>query len=607
MRFNLGIRKKIRDVTEGGEILLIVPPFGSIEDVSLGVHILQAVARKNGHKADILYLNMLLASIMGIEPYKKVGNAPLFWMLGERLFARSAYGLPPLGRYPECCADEAMAIGGRDSKIKLFHYRDNDFNLNLYLQMERTCKSFLDEAIYAISSMNYRIVGCNTMHPGMTNCSIALLNGVKRLSPETVTIMGGSNCEGGRAKGIASLESTVDYIFSGEGETAFLNLLGTTCSKGFPARGILTGESGGGLDGPRIDYDAGLNQAAHFLGERARDAMNIWYETSRGCMWAEKRRCKFCGVPQRSHKRKKIKTVVRDLKNAKESYPDKMVYITDDTLPLIYHEELASVFHPKEEFPAIACSSRTDLDLRGMLNLKGSKIVAVVPGIESFSTNLLKLMGKGVAAKQNIMFLRNAKSVGIYCDWFMLWGFPGDKITDYVEVLRVLLLLRHLQPPRELLPMFLMRFSPYFDHRLTHRIQKFRPWNVFSMIYPDGAAIDEFANYYIAEFPCESYENPEIIKEIADTIDLWKKNWRKTNLVMKNIMGGYSIYDNRGLFSKKKNHLLNDREAREIMTSREYEKSEVLDWAVTEKLGVVVDSWYVPLVTATPDILLEFE
>jgi hypothetical protein len=42
------------------------------------------------------------------------------------------------------------------------------------------------------------------------------------------------------------------------------------------------------------------------------------------------------------------------------------------------------------------------------------------------------------------------------------------------------------------------------------------------------------------------------------------------------------------------------------MSCRIYDKSENLRWAAAEKLGVVVDSWYVPLVAASPEILLEF-
>jgi ribosomal peptide maturation radical SAM protein 1 len=608
MQSERDLKEEIVAVSGGDDVLLVVPPFGSIENVCLSVHILQAVARENGYKVNILYLNMLLASVLGIEPYQQVYSSPLFWMLGDRLFARSAYGLSPLGRNPECCANEAMSISGKEGHIRLFFDADHDFDSDLYLQMERTCKSFLDEAIAAIDSMNYKIVGCNAGHPGMLNCSMALLNGVKSLSPETLTLLGGSNCEGVKAEGIVSLGGSVDYIFSGESETAFLNLLEANSSGDLPTQRILTAEPVGDLDRlPPVDYDICLDQAARFLGAKGLEAVNIWYETSRGCWWAQKSKCKFCGVPQRPHRWKKVDTVVRDLKRVKTSYPDKMLLITDEAMPLAYHEELVPVLRQEEGIPSLGYSLRTHLDFQDMLNLKEANVDAVLPGIESFSTNLLKLMGKGVSARQTIAFLRNANSVGIYCDWLMLWGFPGDRISDYMEVLPFLPLLRHLQPPRAFQPMVFTRFSPYLDSLQEHRIQNLRAWNVFTMLYPAGTMIDELATCYIGEFPCESYENPDIIRKMADEIDVWKKLWRKSNLVMKNVMGDYFIIDNRGLFPKEKTHLLKRREASAVMTSQVYDYSETLNWAVTEKLGVVVDSWYVPLVTAPPEVLLEFE
>jgi hypothetical protein len=72
-------------------------------------------------------------------------------------------------------------------------------------------------------------------------------------------------------------------------------------------------------------------------------------------------------------------------------------------------------------------------------------------------------------------------------------------------------------------------------------------------------------------------------------------------------MDAFAIYDNRDIHEKAKTHILDYHQATEIMTSCIYNGSENLKWAAAEKLGVVSDSWYVPLVTASPGLLLEFE
>ena len=36
-------------------------------------------------------------------------------------------------------------------------------------------------------------------------------------------------------------------------------------------------------------------------------------------------------------------------------------------------------------------------------------------------------MKKGVGARQNLVLLRSARSLGMDVRWNLLWGFPGDR------------------------------------------------------------------------------------------------------------------------------------------------------------------------------------
>lgn len=602
------IMEKILPILNKGDVLLVVPPFGSINDVALGPHILQALAEENGCKTDILYLNILLASIIGVEHYENIYYAPEFWMLGERLFAGSAYGLPSLGKHPEYCADEALSVWGGKTQHKTFYDTEHPFDLDTYLKTDRICKSFIDESTAVIASLDYKIIGCTASMMRQTNCSIALLKGVKKYSPRTITIIGGSNCKGEMAEGTALLSESIDYIFSGESENSFLDFLKNHSDRELPSQRIILGEPPSHLDTlPLADYEIFFKQHACFLGENAPDKTRIWYETSRGCWWGEKSNCAFCSEHQPSSIQKSINKVVHDIERISRLYPDKMLYLSDIIMPHSYHRELLPVLGKKEGFPSLGYQLRATLDLKGLVNLKKAKVSAILPGIETFSTHLLKLMNKGTTARQNLLFLRNAISVDIYVDWYLLWGFPGDNISDYEEVLHILPLIRHLQPPRKFVNMVLMRFSSYLDHQQKYKITNVQPWSVLDKVLPDWADLEKLAVYYTGEFPSQAYENPEIIREIANQVAIWKKTWKKTTLAMGQYMDAFTIYDNRNIHEKTKTYVLDDRQAEEIMTGCIYNGSENLKWAVSEKLGVVADSWYVPLVTAPPEILLAFE
>lgn len=601
------IKENILSVQGNGEILILVPPFGSSIAPTLGPHIIQSFVKKTGYKTDILYLNILLSSILGIEFYESITYASFFWMLGERLFARSAYGLPPLGRSPELCLDEALSISGSKETHRKLSFGTTEFDLETYKKIETICKSFMDEVIPVIAAMNYKIVGCTTMWE-QTNCSIALLNGVKNIKPETITLIGGQKCEGEMSEGIASLSDSIDYIFSGEGELAFSDFLKNYSTGKLPSQRIIYGSPLSNLDdSPLPDYECFFKQMACFHGENFSYKKIIRYETSRGCWKAKKRKCTFCSISNVRFRQKSGKKVLKELGNIKNLYPDAVISMRDDNIPFSYHKDLFPFIGKEKDFPHITYFASTHLKFRDLENLKKARIKKVFAGIESLSTGLLKLMNKGTKGKQNVLFLRNTRALGIYNTWYLLWGVPGDKAKHYKEILKIMPLLRHLQPPEALVHVALLRFSAYFENQKKFKISNLRPWTAYNMVYPKWANVHRLASCFVGDYPCEAHENEDIIKKIANEVAFWKRTWHNYSLIMKYFMGAYIIYDNRDLNEKAKLHILDYKQAKAIMTSHSFRESEDLKWAVEEKLGIVLDSWYVPLVTASPEILSEFE
>src|SRR5947209_910628 len=88
----------IQNVAAGVDCVIIVPPFASVLRPALGPHVLQAVARRQGISVRVLYANAIFAGIVGIKPYEEVcDNTSQSDLVGERVFARVAHRLPPLG------------------------------------------------------------------------------------------------------------------------------------------------------------------------------------------------------------------------------------------------------------------------------------------------------------------------------------------------------------------------------------------------------------------------------------------------------------------------------------------------------------------------------
>jgi ribosomal peptide maturation radical SAM protein 1 len=607
------VREGILDVLDGGgDILFVVPPFATINIAQLGPLALLSLAKAMGYRTEILYLNILLASVIGKETYEGICDMPynMRWMkLGERLFARSAHGLPPLGRFSEYSADEAICISGPGRRHARVTYDSGDFDLSGHLEIEKTCDSFIHETVRTISSLDFRIIGCTTMVE-QTNCGVALLNRIKRIRPEVVTLIGGINCEGVMAEGVASLSTQIDYVFSGESELALTEFLRRYSEGDLPSQRVIAADPPKDLDAlPLPDYQSFFDQMERFLGENGPKQTIICYETSRGCWWGQTRRCSFCGNNTNESivfRQKSVEKASLELATISENYKPFGVLMTDNIVPRSYYTKLFPKMSETKGLP-LWYQENADLKLGDLLLLKKARVNSVVFGIESLSTGLLKLLHKKTTASRNLLLLRNALSVGIHIRWHMLWGFPGDKIAYYEELLELIPLITHLQPPAEILHLVLVRFSPYMENPRAHGITNIRPVEIYKQIYPEWADIDKLAYEFIGDFPCEAHENPGIMREIVDGITHWKSSWKKAFLVMKPFADEYAIIDGRIVGAKAKNHVLDYAGAREVMRYGRFEGSEYQKWAVEEKLGTVVDSLYIPLVTASPDLLAQFE
>jgi ribosomal peptide maturation radical SAM protein 1 len=336
--------------------------------------------------------------------------------------------------------------------------------------------------------------------------------------------------------------------------------------------------------------------------------MVIEYETSRGCWRGQNRKCYFCGVDSANlvFRQKSEDKVLEDLELIRDNYPVSGILMTDNIVPHSYYEKLLPLLSQKKDFPSIWYQENTKLRLKDLMNLEKAQVGSVLFGIDALSTGMLRHMNKGVNARQNLLLLRNARSIGIYILWFILWGSPGDKVEYYRETLKLIPLIRHLQPPLEFLHIKLVRFSSYVEDPQLHQITNLRPMEIYKQIYPDWAEIDKLSYEFTGDYPCQAHENPEIIQEIVSEISLWKDSWKKSILAMISFTDHYIIKDSR-INGENRTHIIDYAKAKEIMRYCIYNESQYQKWAVEQKLGVVVDGWYVPLVTASPELLIQFE
>lgn len=601
------------------DVLLIVPPFQALKYPSLGVHLLQACGRKAGFRVQVLYANILLASLMGEEAYARICDAPGGSFAGERFFARCAFGLPPLGRRATRMFESDWVIGpNKDWGITPDRDRHDcmkPITLPELRRLERYAEGFVDSVAGAVSEQGYRIVGCTTTFE-QTAASVALLNRIKALSKGTITILGGANCEGEMARGVASLPSSIDYIFSGDSEAAFAEFVRAIVAGLRPRGRLLFGEPCRDMDAlPTPTYVEFYEQRRRFLPRSKVPAgqTEIPYETSRGCWWGEKHHCTFCGFNEEAiaFRQKSPDRVIEELRILLQTHPTRKVVMTDSIMPYTYFKTLLPRLAGRLPGVTIFYEQRANLSLPQLLALRQAGITSIQPGIESLSSRFLTLMNKGVQARQNLMLLRFARAAGVHLHWNLLWGFPADEVEAYEETLAILPLLHHLQPPRAMTHLSIDRFSPYFCRPAEFGVRNIKPQAGCHDWSPKGTNTERIACRFTAEYRSGAHDCVDLIYKLWQAMKRWQAAWKEKqgapneDLTLFRKHRSYVLVDTRHLWRKQKSYSLDEKGASKLLTARPYSGSEPETWALGEKLAVIMDGWFVPLAVADPKILLE--
>ena len=587
-----------------GDALIVVPPFAGLDRPSLASHLLQAAAAEAGFAVRVLYANLLFAAEIGPPLYTRICYAPTSGLAGERVFAAAAYGVPLLGRA---------------ETLDPAHFRrcDSEDGAELAVDSLRAVAEragdWCDRLARAIAASGFRVVGCTTTFE-QTAASLALLRRLKRHAPETLTLLGGANCDGEMAEGLLSLGSPVDYIFSGESEKAFPAFLAGVAAGRLPPHPVVTGEPCMDLDAlPTPSFEEFYRQVREILPEGDSVAAGTWlpYETSRGCWWGAKRHCTFCGLNAQTltHREKGPDRVLADLRKLLAHHPNRNVCMVDNIMPHSYFRTLLPRL--AEEMPGLHLfyEQKSNLSLAHALTLKQAGIEVIQPGIEALSTALLQRMRKGVTARQNVALLRFSRAVDLSLNWNLLYAFPGDGVEEYRQTLELLPLIRHLEPPGGLYHLSIDRFSPYFDHPAEHGVSAIQPLEGYGSVLPEGAAVEKIAYHFTASYPSGIRESPDLLRELDTEVARWRAAWRTPDQAPPSLAltpldeDVFFLLDTRGIEGTETVQFLDRPQAALVLKGARPGDSVDCGWALERGLLAELDGHYVPLAVAEPALL----
>jgi ribosomal peptide maturation radical SAM protein 1 len=509
-----------RTDTETFPVVLVVPPFTTCFSPAIGVSILKAALTRHGIPARIVYANIMLVKLLGMERYKEVMGLIGVGLIGECLFKESAYTVerPGVPDY-DYTWDPAARLHEKIGMSSTRKLSQEEWELLI-----EECTSSVERAALDIADLQPQIVGFSSTLQQI-NSSIALADALKRLLPDVITVIGGNNCDGVMGEEIAS-HGFFDYVFQGEADVDFPDFCRDYLyRRTLPTESLVRCTPPENLDAvPTPDY---LDYFAQ-LDSIPPDKVILLFESSRGCWWGRKHQCRFCGINGMLNRfrSKSARHVLSELESLKMSYPEsKTFFATDSICPHSYFSDLFPMIADRGFHRDVIYEMKSNLSHSQLLAMKKAGITKIVAGVESLSTHLLRLMNKGSNAADNIRMLRDCRTLDISPYWNLLVGIPGDSAEDYENQTRLIPIIQHLMPP-QLLPVFVQRFSPYFEEKELYGITDVRPCRDYDRAFPEYVDRMRIALLFSANIPSASREDPEIINELMSNLQRWQQRWR---------------------------------------------------------------------------------
>ena len=505
--------------------------------------------------------------------------------------------------------------------------------LALFREAQEKAQDYLEEAAKRIMEKKPKIVSFISMFQ-QQNAIIALAKRLKKEKDAPLILAGGPNCHGSGGSALIEHVDAFDYIFTGEGDNTFVEVCRHLLEDGripdckLPP-GVLSrtkwsaepAELTADLDKlPVPDYSDYYRERFLLFPEFGKEYV-LNAEGSRGCWWAAHKPCLFCALNGKTAHVYREKSVVRfadELEELAEKYPHAQCYLTDNVLSLTHQRLLPDELMKRESYRKnklrIFCEVKSNLSESELVNLTRAGFFWVQAGIESFSDNILKLMGKGASAIRQVQLMKHCFAHGVRLMWYVLVGTPGETEAMCEEVNEVIPKIMHLQGPGTVAHVMFLRDSYYTEHQ-GGAVPELRPDMGYDFIYPDRDFIQRAALLFAPKDPHElaCYYDYRQIGPAYEKLHNLIETWRSTPqlLLLKDKGDMVKILDTRVIASQAIHHLTGAkaqlcRSCRDVIEERalikelsgQFGESEIMEslaWLVEKNILLKIGSEYLTL------------
>lgn len=522
-------------------ILLLSMPFGSVDRPALGLSLLKAGLARAGHQAEVGYPYEYLLRRIGLENYRWLtDDIPYTIFAGDWCFAEALYG------------PARQRDAGYVQNILLREWDTPRADILRMFGLRKHVKPFLRDVMSAYDWKRYNMVGFTSTF-AQNIASLAFARDLKAAHPQLKIAFGGANWEDVMGEALFAAFPFVDYVCRGEADIS-LPELATALDNSGDLSGIpgLLWRNGRGAPQMQItDMDAlPYPDMSDYFTMLSRSAPGVvptmLMETSRGCWWGAKHHCTFCGLNGQTmaFRSKSPDRALDEIEALTRDNDCQFLSMVDNILDMKYFQNLIPALAERHDIPSIFFETKANLSRAQIQMLAKANIRTLQPGVESLSNPVLKLMRKGTNALRNVQLLKWTREYGVSIEWNVLYHFPGECDADYTDMLAIMPLLTHLQPPSGAGPVRIDRFAPYHSTPDAFGLGALKPLKVFEYLYPDaGDRLGDIVSYFEPADP-PKMASAEVVNHILAIIENWR-NAHDHGLWVRDDGRGLTISDSR--------------------------------------------------------------
>ena len=218
-------------------------------------------------------------------------------------------------------------------------------------------------------------------------------------------MLGGANVAGPMGGGLASVFTWIDHFFNGEADIEFPDFCERLVRDNTKPQGRIIDCRP--IEDMRVvampDFSDYFSLLREFQGKGQLPAELpdfLTMECSRGCWWGEKHHCTFCGLNGEGmeFRKKPADRAFEEIQTLTQRWNVQRFAMADNIMPLSYLDDLLPRLAEWPDRPGLFFEVKANLRDAQLRLMAQAGIDRIQPGINSFSSHVLKLMRKGVSA-----------------------------------------------------------------------------------------------------------------------------------------------------------------------------------------------------------------